>query len=67
MSAGAVARAAPACLDAASDSAMSAGTPVRAVRAATSMPYAIIRRRARPWVMITVPRTPSRGDPPTFS
>ena len=46
---------------------MSAGTPVRAVVAATSTAKAIIRRFARPWVMMTVPRTPSSGDPPTFS
>ena len=42
-------------------------TLIRAVSAATWTPYAIIRRLARPWVMITVPRTPSSGEPPTFS
>ena len=56
-----------ACADDASDSAMSAGTPVRAVVAATSQAKVTIRRLARPWVMITVPRTPSSGEPPTFS
>src|SRR3990170_3235906 len=41
----------------ASAAAMSAGTPVRAVRAPTSHAYSIIRRFARPCVMITDPRT----------
>src|SRR4051794_32327055 len=50
-----------------SDSAMSSGTRARAVRAPTSTAYAIIRRFARPWVMITVPLTPSSGEPPTRS
>ena len=49
------------------DSAMRSGTWARAVRAATSTANMIIRRLARPWVMITVPRTPSSGDPPTRS
>src|SRR5205814_924158 len=39
----------------ASRSAISSGTRVRAVVAATSTAYEIIRRRARPWVMITAP------------
>src|SRR3990172_5144548 len=51
----------------ASAAAMSAGTPVRAVRAATSHANQIIRRFARPCVMITDPRTPRSGPPPTFS
>src|SRR4051794_16810803 len=46
---------------------MSSGTRVRAIVAATATPNPIIRRRARPWVMITVPRTPRSGDPPTRS
>ena len=41
-----------------SASAMSAGTPVRAVLAATAQANPTIRRRARPWVMITAPFTP---------
>jgi len=52
---------------AASDSAINAGTWVRAVVAATSQAKPIMRRRARPWVMITVPRTPSNGEPPVRS
>ncbi len=51
----------------ASASAMSAGTRVRAVVAATSQAYPIMRRLARPWVMMTVPFTPSSGEPPTRS
>src|SRR5262245_48275466 len=50
-----------------SASAMSSGTPVRAVLAATSQPNPIIRRRARPWVMMTAPLTPRSGDPPARS
>ena len=46
---------------------MSSGTRVRAIVAATSQAYVTIRRRARPWVMMTVPRTPSKGEPPTTS
>ena len=53
--------------DDANDSAMRPGTFVRAVVAATSQANATIRRRARPWVMMTVPRTPRSGEPPTFS
>src|SRR6188508_2712915 len=48
-------------------SAMSSGTRFRAIFAATSIPKVTIRRRARPWVMITVPRTPRSGDPPARS
>ena len=40
---------------------------VRAMVAATSQAKPIIRRRARPWVMMTVPRTPSNGEPPARS
>ena len=46
---------------------MSAGTPVRAVSAATSQAKPTIRRFARPWVMITAPFTPSSGEPPARS
>ena len=51
----------------ASASAMRAGTRVRAVVAATSQANPTMRRFARPWVMMTVPFTPSSMDPPTFS
>ena len=51
----------------ASASAINAGTRVRAVVAATSQANPIMRRFARPWVMMTVPFTPSKGDPPTRS
>ena len=47
-----------------SASAMSCGTPVRAVSAATAQANPTIRRRARPWVMITAPFTPRSGEPP---
>ena len=50
-----------------SDSAIRAGTPVLAVSAATAHANPIMRRLARPWVMITLPRTPSNGDPPARS
>ena len=51
----------------ASASAIRSGTRVRAVVAPTRTACSIIRRRARPWVMITAPRTPRSGDPPTPS
>ena len=54
-------------LSAASASAMSSGTCAAAVRAATSQANPIIRRLARPWVMMTVPFTPSNGEPPCVS
>ena len=43
---------------------MSSGTFAAAVRAATSQANPIIRRLALPWVMMTVPLTPSNGDRP---
>src|SRR5262249_51475938 len=41
-----------------SHSSISRGTSVRAVSAATAQANPTIRRRARPWVMITAPLTP---------
>src|SRR5215203_448715 len=42
-------------------------TRSRAVVAPTRTACSIMRRFARPWVMITAPRTPRSGDPPTAS
>src|SRR5450759_4892752 len=46
---------------------ISSGRRARAAAAPTAIACFTIRRFARPWVMITVPRTPSSGDPPRTS
>ena len=46
---------------------MSSGIAPGPIAAATPSAKPIIRRFARPWVMITVPFTPRSGDPPNRS